>query len=149
MRTTVDYIGILMLLVELHEGFHMTEQPDASEPRSPFEGLAAKIRPQGSVSKQDAAQRDPIVVVYRARQRRRSALGRVFSLISPPATVYLDGQEVAELDYGERCVIETSPGKHELVVDGGKALGFEINKGERRRYICHDAILGSILMRMD
>jgi hypothetical protein len=129
----------------------MSDGAHASE--SPYAGLAAKIRPEGSSDAQAAAAeravRSPLV---RVALTRGTALLRLFT---EPCCVLLDGAPVGQLSSREKVEATLAAGQHELQVRCGwlrsDTMQFTVENGDVAQFVCTghnsglDLIFGVVL----
>jgi hypothetical protein len=115
---------------------------------SPYTGLAAKIRPEGSSYAQavaaERAARQPIVRV--AFTRGTFILRRCVE----PCRVLVDGQSVGELSSKNKVEATLAPGRHTLQIKRGwlssNLVELTVKNGDIAQYVCtgHHSLLDLI-----
>lgn len=124
----------------------MTNPFPSSE--SPYAGLAAKIRPEGSSDAQAlAAERAARPPVVRLALTQGTLLLRLFT---EPCCVLVNGMQVGQLTSRERFEATLVAGKHSVQVTRGwlrsNSCEFEVENGDIAQFLCtgHNAGLDLI-----
>ena len=130
------------------------DEPDQA--KSPYEGLAAKIRGGKSASTIEFESRKPIIRITRVKASKgfRKAL-RLFSIYealvnSSDLNVLIDQQPLGVLHPGDSVNLEVEPGVTEITIKAyfAKATkSVELEMGDRAAYICCPKLSGIILTR--
>jgi len=112
---------------------------------SPYAGLAAKIRPEGSrdaqAQAQERAAREPLL---RIAMRPASILLR---WLTEPCQVLVDGQPLGVLRSDQKFEAAVTAGRHCVQVSGGwlrsPSASVEVQNGEIAQFLCtgHNALL--------
>jgi len=122
----------------------------ADDSKSPYAGLAAKVRPEGSRDAQaqakERAAREPLLWI---------AL-RPGLLDWLPCRVLVDGQPRGKLRSGQRFEVTVPAGRYSLQVASGwlrsPAVNVEVQNGDIGQFVCHghdstlDFLFGLVLL---
>lgn len=106
-----------------------------SDSPSPYAGLAAKIRPSGSVALATERASKPPVLQF--------ALSRGMALLMPlvePCGIFVDGKSAGHLTSDQRSTIQTTAGKHSIQVRSGlwrsTCIDIKVENGQVRQFVC-------------
>ena len=132
---------------------------DDEKSRSPYAGLAQKIRGGPSAAAAEYANRSPVIQLSRpiddSGLRGRWRIFDLFRLVvvQYEFDVFLDDQQVGRLARSSEVCLEISAGEHTLQVKTplvtSRRLAFEIQNGQRFRFTCQTSLAGVILQKHD
>ncbi len=127
--------------------------------RSPYEGLAQRIRGGPSPAAAEYASRAPVMQIQRPSDRS-GLVGklRLFNLFGALIAqfefeIHLDGERVGSLARSSKLSLDIAPGEHVLQIKTpvarSRRLPFSIENGQRIRFTCQTKLTGIILQRRD
>ena len=128
------------------------------EARSPYEGLAEKIRGGKSASTIEFENRKPTIRVTRLSNRSGFRRGMRLLAVYEMAinvnlfSVFLNGDLVAQLRQGQSVQLEADAGQNELIVKtpvASNGLAVHLENGMRVKFSCCAGLSGIVLTKTD